>query len=71
MTTLDFSRNRDGFSFRDLIAAARLALQRRAIYRDTVRQLSELRDADLADIGLHRSMIHEVAREGARRFQPA
>ena len=38
---------------------------RYALYRRTMRELHDLRDADLADIGLNRSMIKSVAHEAA------
>jgi uncharacterized protein YjiS (DUF1127 family) len=38
---------------------------RRAVYRQTVNELRTLSDRDLADLGLHASMIQQVAREAA------
>ncbi|WP_373356635.1 DUF1127 domain-containing protein [Pseudoroseicyclus sp. CXY001] len=35
------------------------------VYRSTVKELSSLGDRDLADLGLHRSMIKAVARTAA------
>ena len=38
---------------------------RRRVYRQTVRELNELSPRDLADLGIHRSMIRRLAREAA------
>ncbi|MGZ9810502.1 DUF1127 domain-containing protein [Pseudoroseicyclus sp. H15] len=40
------------------------AMQNR-VYRNTVKELNTLNDRDLADLGLHRSMIKSVARAAA------
>lgn len=45
--------------------SARLAQYR--TYRRTLNELAALSDRDLADVGLHRSMIHDVARDAAER----
>lgn len=45
--------------------AARLARHR--LYRATRDELGALSDRDLADLGLHRAMIDDVAREAARK----
>lgn len=37
------------------------------LYRATLSELASLSDRDLADLGLHRSMIDEVAREATHR----
>lgn len=47
------------------MASLRLALQRRRVYDQTLRELAALSDRDLADLGLHRSLIRSVAREAA------
>lgn len=44
--------------------AERIAAYR--LYRATLAELSALSDRDLSDLGLHRSMIEDVAREAAR-----
>ena len=44
--------------------AARFARHR--LYRTTRDELAALSDRDLADLGLHRAMIDDVAREAAR-----
>jgi uncharacterized protein YjiS (DUF1127 family) len=47
---------------RDRLRAAR---HTRAVYRQTLGELTQLSDRDLADLGLHRSQIAAVAREAA------
>jgi uncharacterized protein YjiS (DUF1127 family) len=53
----------------DRIAAAlssiRDAARRRAVYRQTLRELNALSARDLHDLGIHKSMIGRVAREAA------
>ncbi len=39
--------------------------QRRKVYRQTLRELGVLSNRDLADLGIHRSMITRVALEAA------
>ncbi|MEL6571908.1 MAG: DUF1127 domain-containing protein [Pseudomonadota bacterium] len=41
------------------------ASEKRKIFKRTVRELNELSNAELADIGLSRSMIRSVARDAA------
>lgn len=59
----------DNLSLRDMIAhpmaALQLMVQRRRVYLQTVSELSALSDRDLADLGLHRSMIRAVAKDAA------
>ena len=38
-------------------------IRRRRLYNETVGELSRLSDAQLQDIGIHRSAIRRVARE--------
>jgi uncharacterized protein YjiS (DUF1127 family) len=38
----------------------------RAIYRQTIDELSALSDRELADLGLHRSQIRTVAQQAAK-----
>ncbi|MFT4014822.1 MAG: DUF1127 domain-containing protein [Paracoccus sp. (in: a-proteobacteria)] len=40
-------------------------MARRAVYRQTVRELSDLNARELADLGISRSMIRSVAHEAA------
>lgn len=39
--------------------------QRYSVYRQTVRELEQLSDRELTDLGLHRAMIDAVALEAA------
>lgn len=41
------------------------ALQRRRVYNQTLTELRSLNDRELADLGIARSMITEIAREAA------
>jgi uncharacterized protein YjiS (DUF1127 family) len=58
-----------GVSLSDRLAATltvlRAVVQRRRVYDLTLRELKALSDRDLADLGIHRSMIRTVAREAA------
>lgn len=56
-----------GLSARLTQVLAHLAERRRqnAAYRQTLAELSAMSDRDLADIGLRRGMIDDVAREAA------
>lgn len=47
------------------VANWKAAQEKRKIYNRTVRELNELSDSELADIGLSRSMIRSVARDAA------
>lgn len=48
-----------------LVKSLRTALERRRVYKQTVRELRALSSRELADLGLHRSMITRVALEAA------
>ena len=69
MAYVNSSVRADGLSLRDLIAnplaAIRLMAQRRRVYLQTVSELGALSDRDLADLGLHRSLIRAVAKDAA------
>lgn len=47
------------------VAELRLALHRRTVYLRTLRELNALSDRDLADLGIHASMIRRIALEAA------
>ncbi|MFC3166702.1 DUF1127 domain-containing protein [Paracoccus fontiphilus] len=57
------------FCFAGRLSAAIQRLQehraRRAIYRQTVRELNALTERDLADLGINRAMITRLAYEAA------
>lgn len=48
-----------------LAAAFKEARQRRAVYNQTVRELSGLNERELADLGIHRAMIPTLAHDAA------
>ncbi len=48
-----------------LIEAAKIRFARHRMYRQTVNELSGLSNRELADLGLHRSMIRRVAMQAA------
>ncbi|MTH76449.1 DUF1127 domain-containing protein [Paracoccus aestuariivivens] len=51
--------------FGNLLADLRDYLSRRALFRQTVRELNDLTGRELADLGINRSMIRSVAYEAA------
>lgn len=65
----DTTRSAASLSLWDRVADLRAHLVERfakyRLYRTTLSELSSLSDRDLADLGLHRSMIAELAREAA------
>lgn len=56
-----------GFAGRVFAAIQRMQENRarRAVYRQTVRELNALTERDLADLGINRAMITRLAREAA------
>ena len=56
-------RNQAGLA--GLFSGLRDHLARRAVYRQTVRELNDLTARELADLGMSRSMIRSVAYEAA------
>ena len=56
-------------SFADRVAniakSVKLALHRRRLFNQTVRELSALSDRELADLGIHGSMIKDIAKQAA------
>lgn len=53
----------EGFS--GLVKSVKLAIERRAVFHRTLRELNSLTDRDLADLGISRSQIRALAQEAA------
>ena len=51
--------------FVDMIASLRERNARRRLYRETLRELGQLSNRELSDLGLHRSMIRRIAYQAA------
>ena len=47
------------------VTSLKAAFARRQVYNQIHRELEELSDRDLADLGIHRSTIHQIAIEAA------
>lgn len=69
MAYLNTTTRAAGFGLRDRFAALMRSynegLARRRVYRQTVNELMTLSDRELADLGIHRSLITRVALEAA------
>ncbi|WP_167852709.1 DUF1127 domain-containing protein [Pseudotabrizicola sediminis] len=48
-----------------IVKSIRVGLERRRVFKLTVRELQALSNRELADLGIHRSMITRVANEAA------
>lgn len=48
-----------------IVKSIRVGLERRRVFKQTVRELQALSNRELADLGIHRSMITRVANEAA------
>ncbi len=48
-----------------VLVTLKQAARRRAVYRRTVRELNALTEREMTDLGIHPSMITDVAREAA------
>ncbi|WP_170400407.1 DUF1127 domain-containing protein [Ruegeria arenilitoris] len=51
-----------------LIDAVKTRFVRYRVYSQTVNELSELSNRELADLGLHRSMIRRLAQQAAEEY---
>ncbi|MFV0491473.1 MAG: DUF1127 domain-containing protein [Pseudorhodobacter sp.] len=49
----------------DLMNTFRTAMQRRRVYKQTIRELNSLTSRELDDLGIDRSMISRIALEAA------
>ena len=47
------------------VVALKQAVRRRAVYKQTVRELNTLTAREMTDLGIHPAMIHDVARAAA------
>ncbi|WP_171120631.1 MULTISPECIES: DUF1127 domain-containing protein [unclassified Ruegeria] len=61
-------KNAPATGLASLIEAAKARYARHRVYRQTVNELSELSNRELADLGLHRSMIRRLALRAAEEF---
>ncbi len=68
-TTFDSTRNGTGIRafLRSTLATMADARRRDRAYRKTYRELDQMSDRDLADIGITRFMIGDIAEEAAAR----
>ncbi|MFN7224012.1 MAG: DUF1127 domain-containing protein [Paracoccaceae bacterium] len=48
-----------------IVKSFRVGLERRRVFKQTVRELQALSNRELADLGIHRAMISRVANEAA------
>ena len=51
--------------FQSVVKTVKEAVARRALYNQTLSELSSLTDRDLTDLGLSRSSIADIAREAS------
>ncbi|WP_170409404.1 DUF1127 domain-containing protein [Ruegeria atlantica] len=51
-----------------LFEAAKTRFTQYRVYRQTVNELSDLSNRELADLGLHRSMIRRMAQQAAEEY---
>ena len=52
-------------AFQNMVAS----YKQHRLYRETFNELSALSNRELADLGLHRSNLHQIARESAQTAQ--
>ncbi|MBL4916233.1 DUF1127 domain-containing protein [Szabonella alba] len=51
--------------FDEMVKSIRLTLHRRRVFKQTQRELNALSSRELADLGIHRTMITRIALEAA------
>ena len=68
--TSDFTATKGtpNFGFSSMIEAMKTRFIRQRMYRQTVNELSGLSTRELADLGLHRTMIKRVAQQAASEY---
>ena len=49
----------------NIAKSVKLALHRRRLFNQTVRELNALSDRELADLGIHGAMIKDIAKQAA------
>jgi uncharacterized protein YjiS (DUF1127 family) len=49
----------------NIAKSVKLALHRRRLFNQTVRELNALSDRELTDLGIHGSMIKDIAKQAA------
>lgn len=54
-----------GYRLAQAVTGLKLAMRRRAVYRQTLRELNALTPRDMQDLGLHQADIARIAREAA------
>lgn len=54
-------RNTHNHGFAAVFAKVKEAIAKRRLYAHTIKELSQLTDRELADLGLHHGQIHSVA----------
>ena len=65
VTTASFARPSSARRSSGLFGALKTAIARRRLYAVTLAELSQLNDRELADLGMSRLSIAQVAREAA------
>ncbi|MEH7828044.1 DUF1127 domain-containing protein [Gemmobacter denitrificans] len=59
------SQRATGFRLSTLVETVKTAITRRMTYAKTVAELDALSDRELADMGMHRSQIAQIAHQAA------
>lgn len=65
VSTAAYPLNGLGAFVRNAVEALRHRMATQATFARTYRELAQLSDRDLADLGIHRSQIRSIAREAA------
>ncbi|WP_424987832.1 DUF1127 domain-containing protein [Microbulbifer sp. S227A] len=65
MSTLALKKSNSAPVAADWLQGLKTRFQNYRVYRETLNELSALSDRELADLGLHRSMLRRVAHQAA------